>query len=85
MPDKRHILECDCVGTCGFLVIDVWDDPDLEIFAEFYSAGPWTHRLRTRAKAAWKLLRGKDHYLHALALNNAKLGALRDFLNDVLE
>lgn len=86
MPDERLIVPCDCVGTCSYLVLEKFEwknsaDPD-DWYAEFYSCGPWQSRLRHRAKAAWKLLRGKDHYLHCLYMEPASARKLRDWLAD---
>lgn len=84
LADRTHIIECSCVGRCGFLVFDGWDvggDED-EWYAEFYERpGPGWWRWRFRKACA--LLLGRDVSLgHSVVLDPAQIKAFRDFLSE---
>jgi hypothetical protein len=82
MIDKLA-LPCECAGTCSVALVTsiegVAEDPH-EFYVEFFEhvgrAG-----LRLQAKAAWRVLRGKDPWTHDVSLSVRQILELRDFID----
>jgi len=80
----RELVRCSC--GCTVLALDAisWEgaSPD-EVYVDLYTHyGPMS--LSHRASTAWRVLRGKDHYLDALALGRAEVEQLQEALANVL-
>lgn len=77
---EKLAIPCQC--GCSVVVFvefeAIGDDPQ-EFYAEFYTMvcpSFWE-----RFKTAWKVFRGKDHYLHDLVMDKDSLTEVRDFLD----
>lgn len=81
---KKVTIPCSC--GCSVVIIvefEEWNDDPREIYAEFYTqAQP---KFGERLKTAWKVFRRKDHFLYDLALDEAGLKELRDYLIEVFK
>jgi hypothetical protein len=79
---KRHVVECDCVGTCTLLIIERWDDatdPDDEFYASIYTQ-PHNWSWRFRLKTAWQALLGKNSNSGELVFARSQAEDLYDWL-----
>lgn len=83
MPEAKLALPCECVGTCGVAVVTVlepWGDDPMETFIGFHQRAGY-ETLSQRARAAWRVLRGQDPWLHDVSLSVAQMRELSDFLH----
>lgn len=79
----KIVIPCSC--GCSILVIVEFDaineDLPQEFWAEFFtSVDPKANR-RSRWSAAWRILRGKNPWIHDVCMDPRALADLRDFLN----
>lgn len=72
-------VPCSCVGNCGVvLVTDMQpfgDDPHVA-FVEFFQSYQ-SHTMRHRLRAAWRVLRGKDPWIHDICLDEIGIAQMR--------
>jgi hypothetical protein len=75
-------IPCSC--GCSVLVIMEWDafqDEPQQFFVEFFTAVDPRASRRERISAAWRVLRGKNPWLHDVALDPNAIAELRNFIN----
>lgn len=80
--ETRFFIPCGCVGGCTILGIDRFQfEGDDEWWFEFYTRVGEKSSFWYRAKVAWKVLWGQNHYLDSLCWNNEEIQQLRDFID----
>lgn len=83
-----HSLPCACVGTCGValvIAIDGIKEEPQSWFIEFYEQVGNGKGFRWRARAAWRVLRGKDPWTHDVALEPPQLAELSDWIEHTIK
>lgn len=79
---NKVVIPCNC--GCSIVVIiefDEFEDNPQEFFAEFYTAMRPNETRRSRLLAAWRVLRGRDPWLHDVCWDADAVKALHEFLN----
>lgn len=73
----KTAIPCDC-GCSAVLVweFEPWGDEPHEIIVEI-SVTWWAGRLRNRLRAAWRVLRAKDPWMHSVVLQGEGIEQLR--------
>ena len=77
---KTFVEPCGC-GGCTLLVIDAFDDDDLDEFCGSLFQRPRHDGPRWRISAAWKTLRGQPIYGPEMILSEPGARRLRDWLS----
>jgi len=75
----KTAIPCGCGCGCVVLVDCPWGDEPRELYVEFslaFHAG-----LRYRLRACWRVLRGKDPWLHCVALEADGIQKLKEALD----
>lgn len=70
-------VPCDC--GCGVVLVtrfDPWGDEPEEVFVEFFEAYQ-VSGLRNRLRAAWRVVRGKEPWLHSICLQAEGIAEMR--------
>lgn len=74
-------IPCNC-GCSVVLVMEFEElgDHPQEFVTEFFTAMDLKGSRRIRWQTAWRILRGKDPWLHDVCLDSKAMGELQDFL-----
>jgi len=70
---------CGC--GCGAVLVwdfEAWGDEPEQVYVEFALAFP--DNLRNRLRAAWRVARGKEPWLHSVVLQHGELERFREFV-----
>lgn len=74
----RHAVPCECGCDCVLITeFDQWGDDPEQVIVEFGVANNVVG-FRHRAGIAWKILRGKDPWMHGVALQGETLAQMRE-------
>lgn len=76
--DTIHRSACQCDCGCGAVLVtrfDQWGDEPEQVYAEFSLA--YHGGVRERLRAAWRVVRGKDPWLHSVVLQDDGLRGMR--------
>ncbi|MBX5442268.1 MAG: hypothetical protein IRZ32_12180 [Solirubrobacteraceae bacterium] len=83
----RHAVPCDCAGTCTVALVTALEPAGREPqtwYVDLYQHARY-RSLGDRARAAWRVLRGRDPWMHQVVLSPERLRGLRDFIDEHLE
>lgn len=75
----KQVVPCACSGTCAVVLvtdIEAWGDEPHHVYVEFYAQ--MSGGLRSRLRAAWRIVRGKDPWLHAICLEEESVRQMRE-------
>lgn len=76
--NNKILIACECAGTCGYLVVDKWDDEN-EFWAEFYVV-PQKATIRWRLRNAWRSLLGQPTYDPCICVGPDESKRLKEYL-----
>lgn len=73
----KSAIPCDCGCECVIVwEWEEWGDEPHQVWVDFSVAYP-ADRLRARLKAAWRVIRRKDPWLHSIVLQDEGLEQFR--------
>lgn len=83
MRDTVHTTAVPCDCGCGAVLVtefEQWGDEPHQVYVEFSLA--YHARLRERVRAAWRVVRGREPWLHAVVLQGDGLRDMRRAFTD---
>lgn len=82
---KKFLVPCTCgCAIVAVIEFDPFEDDPQMYFAEFYTATrPGASRWE-RFKAAWRVVRGNDPWMHSVCWDANAVKELRDFLDSCI-